>query len=582
MRYWTCPGNLFTRTVGLLGLIAWATICSAAADDLPIREITVFKDGHAFVLHQGVVAIDQHGEAVLDHLPAPVIGTFWAYSGDPKTRLDSVVAGRRLVSVTRTPLTRQELLEANVGARVLVSEHDQQEYQAKILGVPVRAGSELGPASDGANSRLRLPERGQLVQLEIAEGVKFIAIDRITGLTFLDPPQGKLLREEIRGGLRLRFDWGGKPARSTTEAGMVYLLRGVRWIPGYRVSIDGAGSARLRLQATLVNELADLKGVTAHLVVGVPSFAFADTPDPISMQETVARLSSTFERESQTAYAFSNAIMTQQIALPGTARQAEGERPSIDLGPDIATAGKHEDLFVFTIDRITLNKGERMVVPVAELTLPYQDVFKLELPYGPPLEVGTRLNNDQQTKLARLFQTPKVKHNLRLHNTSGQPLTTGPALILKDGRLLAQGMITYTATGATSDLEVTAAVDISARRSDREVERTADAYRWSGSSFDRIDLEGTLLLVNHHAKTVSLEVQRWVLGHIDGADRQGTIEQGSLADGGWLAVRPWWWSWYSWPHWWYRMNPTGLVEWKLKLEPEQQVELTYLWHYFWD
>jgi hypothetical protein len=53
---------------------------------LPVKEVTVFKDGHAFVLHEGRLPT-AGSDVVMDYLPAPVIGTFWAYSADPATRL---------------------------------------------------------------------------------------------------------------------------------------------------------------------------------------------------------------------------------------------------------------------------------------------------------------------------------------------------------------------------------------------------------------------------------------------------------------------------------------------------------------
>jgi hypothetical protein len=43
---------------------------------MPVKEITVFKDGHAFVLHEGPLPTDGAGNVVLDYLPAPVLGTF--------------------------------------------------------------------------------------------------------------------------------------------------------------------------------------------------------------------------------------------------------------------------------------------------------------------------------------------------------------------------------------------------------------------------------------------------------------------------------------------------------------------------
>src|SRR5262245_28208689 len=89
---------------------------------MPVKEVTVFKDGHAFVLHEGTMPTDASGNVVMDYLPAPVLGTFWAYAADTKSKLSSVVAGQRRVQVERTALRLAEMLEANPGAEVLVTE----------------------------------------------------------------------------------------------------------------------------------------------------------------------------------------------------------------------------------------------------------------------------------------------------------------------------------------------------------------------------------------------------------------------------------------------------------------------------
>src|SRR5947199_5557297 len=75
---------------------------------LPIKEITVFKDGHAFVAHEGQMPTDDHGNVVMDYLPAPVLGTFWPYSAEQGVQLTSVVAGQKRVLVERTALTLRE------------------------------------------------------------------------------------------------------------------------------------------------------------------------------------------------------------------------------------------------------------------------------------------------------------------------------------------------------------------------------------------------------------------------------------------------------------------------------------------
>ena len=363
---------------------------------------------------------------------------------------------------------------------------------------------------------------------------------------------------------------------------MVYLQRSIRWIPEYRLEIDGKGQARVKLQATLLNELADLADVKAHLVVGVPSFPFQEMVDPMSLQQAVAQLSSHVRADASTAYALSNSMMTQ-ASMPVREAAVQPRGPAMDLGPEVSGGQKSEDLFIFTVEHITLKKGERMVVPVGEYVLPYRDVYTLNLPFGPPRDIRQNLRTDQQMEIARLMAAPKAKHVLRLQNKGEAPLTTAPTLILKDGRLLAQGMMKYTPVGATNDLEIGTAIDIAVEKTDKETGRTPNAMTWHGDKFDRVDLAGQVHLVNHRTAASEIEVTRYILGVLDTAEQKGTVEQ----LGGWESAAsadldlPAWWGWYNWPNWWYEFNGIGRIKWTQTIEAGKSADLDYKWHYFW-
>jgi hypothetical protein len=560
---------------------AAANVSGGALANMPVTEITVFKDGHAFVLHEGKMSTNTNGNVVLDYLPRPIIGTFWAYSADPKVKLSSVVSGTHVVSVERTALTIPELIEGNIGAKVRINEAGLGAYETTILGIPTRSSEELGRINP-PGSPDKLPQRGRIVLLKFEGGVKAVPIENIKEVTFLDEPKLQRADEEFRNIMTLNLDWGKRKSEQAVDVGMVYVQRGVRWIPNYRVDIDGKGNAIVKLQATIINELTDVEDVKAHLVIGVPKFAFEETPDPISLQQTVAQLSSHFRRDSQTAYAFSNMIMSQ-ASTPVRHTEVSGGNEVLDMGPDVAGSGKNEDLYIFTLEHITLKKGQRMIVPVAEYKLKYRDVFILDLPFGPPPEVRHHFNNDQQAKLAQLYHAPKVMHKIRLANNAKCPLTTAPALILRQGRVIAQGMMTYTAVGASSDLELTTAVDIAVEKLDKETDRIPNAAKWDGYTYARSNLTGTIHLTNRRTETVDLEIRRSVLGHIDSANHKGEIEHLGRHEGEWMTSNglPFWWHWYNWPHWWYHFNAVGRVTWKYELETSKSVELEYNWHYFW-
>ena len=65
----------------------------------------------------------------------------------------------------------------------------------------------------------------------------------------------------------------------------------------------------------------------------------------------------------------------------------------------------------------------------------------------PPPEVWRGFNNQQQAEIAKLFLAPKAMHKIRLTNTGKTPITTAPALIMLDNKILAQSMTTYTPGG---------------------------------------------------------------------------------------------------------------------------------------
>jgi hypothetical protein len=554
---------------------------------LPVREATVFKDGYAFVLHRGSLPTDTNGQVVLDYLPNPVLGTFWPASFDPKARLQSVTAARRRVQVSRTALTLRDLLEANVGAEVSLVEDVSmataspatfRQHSGTILGFLNRSGEELA-ATAPPHTEEGLAQKGQLILLKSPDGVRVLSIDKIRHAKFNEAPQIKATEEEFRHLLTLSFDWGGQPPAKSVDVGMAYLQRGLRWIPNYRIELDNQGQARVQLQATILNELTDLDQVTLHLVIGVPSFDFKETIDPIAMNQTLARLSPYFQNDASTQMALSNAIMTQ------TARMGEvrGRAPeaAVDLGPELAGPNKNEDLFVFTMKNITLKKGQRMTLPVTQITLPYKDVFTLHIPYGPPPQMVGRSHPERSEAIRRLLATPKVQYKVRLTNNSQMPLTTAPALILKNQQLLGQGMMTYTSPSASVDLTVTSAIDIKVTKRELETKRTPRAMQFEDTSLTRVDVSGTIQLTNLRAKPVEVEVIRYIMGQVQGAGDNGKAEMVHAweDDDPEIATRPSWWGHYSWPHWWDRVNGIGRFQWAVRLETGKSVELRYTWHY---
>src|ERR1044072_3324009 len=86
---------------------------------MPVKEVTVFKDGHAFVQHAGKMLTDGQRNVVHTALAQPAHAatcTFSPSSADKAVKLSTVTASARKVKLERTALNMRELIEANVGA----------------------------------------------------------------------------------------------------------------------------------------------------------------------------------------------------------------------------------------------------------------------------------------------------------------------------------------------------------------------------------------------------------------------------------------------------------------------------------
>ncbi len=551
---------------------ASATGAPNAPAQLPVKELVVFKDGHAYVIHEGEMPTDERGNVVMDYLPAPVLGTFWAYSATPQARLQAVVAGQRRVSLKRTALSLRDLLEANVGASVLITETSGTKYRGVIVGVPF-SSSEEQEAISPPNTGDKLPVKSNILLLRTDEGTRAMSLERVLDVTFLGDYATSTTDAEFRNLLTLHLNWGNRQPARRARVGMMYVQKGVRWIPQYRLILDGKGNAKMFLQASLINELTDFQNATVDLVIGVPAFAYKDTRDPIGLQQTFAQLSQYFRTDA--GRMLSNALVTQAprvAGLPG-AEGAATPPPAPDLGPEVAGTGASEDLFVFTVKNVSLRKGERMTLPVAEYALKYRDIYTLHVsPFG-NVPVDSPQPEPRAAEVQSALAAPKVIHRVRLTNTTEHPFTTAPVLLFSGDTVLAQDTMTYTPRRGTVDIAVGTAVDIPVKQTDTELKRTAKATTISGVDYTLVEMESTLTLTNLSEKTVDLEVTRQVIGEVESTTPEAEVSKPTVAGRAVTFVDN---RLYS-PA---ALNPLSQMVWKFSLAPGKSIDLKCRWRYY--
>lgn len=580
-----------TATTLMLGSFSSPCVAGGASTALPITEITAFKDGHALVVRAGEVVLNERGDAELHDLPRPILGTFWANENEEHATLAAVVSERVEQAETLSASSITALLQANIGARIAFLDPRNELREGRLLDI-------IQPGSDSAmptqtnttwngvswqpqysNPQL-LDASSFLAIVETGSGVATVPIGQIRDLRFLDgPPKTTLDITRPRERMTLDLDWQGD-APGTGDVRLMYVQKGVRWIPSYRVTMIDEKNALLELQATIVNELADLEDVTMHFAVGVPSFAFADSPDPIGLQNAMAGLGPYFRAATDTGAMFSNAIMSQSALGSYTSGSTDVQASA----PVLSGSERAEDLFVYSVDHISLRRGARMVVPLVSYEVCYESLYRLEIPARPPFENNNSIPTDRRIAIEQALSHPVSTQVLRITNDNEDryPITTAPALIIKNGRTLAQGMLSFTAPGGTSDLEVGKGVEIGVETSEREGERELSAVRWNNADYARARVDFSTTITNRKDTPVRLEVVKIAFGEQVEGGQGAKVEMLSPYDPMLGSEDEWnWWRGYNWPWWWGRFNGAARISWDVTIEPGERHVLDAGWWYYW-
>ena len=588
-----------TLLVSILGLVLALPLGADVPEFAPrITEVTVFKDGHALVMSRGSARL-KDGWCRTREVPVPVLGTFWTFVADANSQVDFVKAGFLETEETRPCLTFEEIIQANRGKRAVIVEQPKDaepvSHEGVLLGILQHEAeqeaetSKTLPAGRDPWGRYissqqiretkqdRVRSLASFVMVQKEAGVQMIKRENVRSICLVDdkPSTRHTEKKKVRE-ISMHVIKKGKPANGKSEVGMIYLQKGVRWIPDYRIRLLDNGKANVSLQGTIINDLADMENVDLRLVVGVPSFIMKDSMSPMALREMGLRLSSYFApparggRETQFDY-LSNALMSQRVMPSVEGAPAGG-------GPDIPSEGQQEDLFLYHKPGITLKKGERAVVTLLDVTVPYEDIYTWEIPPIPPREMWRHVNTDQVRQLATALTGAKAMHEIRLTNTGEEPWTTGPATIFKEGTPLGQQLLTYTSVKNKVDVSVTIATDLNTKKEETELDRKSN-IKISGDYYTKVALHGKLTVTNFKDKPVHVYATRKVLGTATAATADGKIVLANAAEDTSFAREGYPWYWWSWPWWFFGVNSLSEITWEAVIAEGESATFEYDWHY---
>ncbi|AQQ72557.1 hypothetical protein SMSP2_02947 [Limihaloglobus sulfuriphilus] len=529
--------------------LAITAICLPAYSEEILKEdilkVALFKNGMGFFVSQVDVPAGADSVIIRPQV-VPSLGSCWLSSGGG-LMLKSAVASEVDIHETEQAVSLMQLLSGNVGKTATIRYGEEQVVVGEIQLVPKIEPQppirpyEPGKADNGRNRRPWYSEP-QMMLVKTEQGLTAINPQQVWAVDFSD---ADISSDAIitTSGVELKVTF--KDNTSGGKLGLCYLAKGITWSPSYIFDIT-EDKARFTAKGLVINEAADLEGVELLLATGFPNIQFADTYSPLGMKYSLSdflnQLAGSGSDESRRlARGMGGNVMMQKAAFD----MAESAAPA---APDYGTAAQgisNEDLFFYPVDSVTLKTDETGYYPLFTEELEYKHIYTWKVDQPEPVQRYNR--GDDSSK-------EEIWHCIRFDNTTGMPLTTSPAQIVKNDLILGQDTLNYTPIGQEATVKITQALDIKAEKLDYESRREREVKTFYGNKYDLITFECKLSVTNHKAEDVSLEIERTFIGRVIDKSHKETKEKVSTPLGS--------------------VNPRTNVTWNLDVKAGETAEIT--------
>lgn len=510
-----------------------------------ITSVGLFKNGLAVVRRE--VRLTADGTHEIAGVPEPVHGTFWIESD---VQIEILVTSRE-IDVPLSDAPTSDLQNDLAGKNVTINfrENTVPALQGRVVKTHTPRGSDAWSRAFEAPSRNYWGWWGGTpLQNTAAPYRRFLVLQTEKGHTYVDTSMIAFLRVDDQASTVSRR----RPVLLVTASGMgvkpatvtiTYLAKGMAWAPSYRVDISDASMLELEQKAVVKNELEDLEDVEVQLISGFPSVEFSHVLSPLSPRTSWAN----FFRQLNRRVGNQNHIITQNVASYGGSSNTGG------VDTSITPEGEGVDLHYHSIGKRSLLEGESLMLSVASGRTAYERVVEWIVP-------DTRDANGRYIDDWRRQQNPEQYEDVawdavRFSNPLSFPMTTGPAMIVSNGRFSGQGTTPWVNRGEETTLHITKALSIRTSSTEQEVPEERTIVRIGGRQYRNPIVKGSLLVCNHRNEQINVVIRRRFSGDListDGSPQKVLREEGV-----------------------YSVNPRHELMWSIKLDPGEERTLEY-------
>ena len=482
---------------------------------LKTKHVTIFKNGTAFIQKSGKVSVNAGAFKWSDNLPEAIYGTFWFSS--PTGTIQSIKSKADTIEKSRSWTSFLDLIQSNFGKTVEITMTNGKEVSGEIV------------SANGSGS-------GALVLIKNATGYELVKNHLIERASI----KGELKQTVIYKNVQTTISVNFKEAKSSQNLEATYLSKGFNWTPMYKLVLDGEQGGTLSLKASIKNDAEDIKNAHLNLVVGSPNFlTTTQLSDLISDQFNV------YNPSWQ-----SNNNMTFANSISGFYESNDKRAPA---KTNNITADGVADLYLFTLDDFSLEKGERAFYPLFETKV------KVDHKYVCNLNGNSVVNNNNYIKKYNSYSDlAQFNHQIKIWNNSANPFTSGTLIINQNlngvKQALATAKLNYTAIENCSYVTISNAPDIEIKEEEEETSRTEATKYWNKHKYVAINVKSEITVHNYKSKKAHLEINRLVYGSLKKSDvawKKKTVANT------------------------YYVNEASNVTWEMDVEPGAEKKITY-------
>lgn len=473
-------------------LMIFSTCCFSMAL-AQTQVVSTFKNGTGFFVKKMTVNA-QDGSYMLTQIPQATFGTLWFDA--PNNSFKSITAEIGDIKENQPVKSLEDLIRANQGKRANLKIRGEEESHTGLIE---KVEGDL---------LIFKTDKGQWLSTSI--GAIYI-------VQLIEKPNTELERTQSKRVIDMRF--ANKNANQTLE--MMYLQKGISWVPSYLIDINAENKAKLILRSTLLNDAEDLKNATVNFVVGIPNFAYSYLTSPLSSTEGVMQFINTLNGQSNySGQSLSRAdITSQSMSNMMIVDEDSGDDTSL-----VPLEGQQVgDLYFYTAKDVNLPQGGRGFYDVLEADLEFEHLYKVTLNANSTYSVGYQ--NSYSFEQSRNL----VIHSIRFKNTSKYPFTTGTAMVTetKDGiaQALSQDKLNYVPVGGTTKLKLTVAPNILVEDSEREISRESLSKQIDDYNYDLIQVEAKVKVHNYQDKEISLNICRNITGNTKKSNEEWEVKK---------------------------------------------------------